>query len=68
MATVNKGAKKKFVERGVLVVLIIVVVITIFVPVGVLIEKFLDIEGRAGSESFNYKESCGNITKEMVSI
>ena len=64
-----EGKLKKFVEQGILFVLIIAVIVAIFAPVGVLIEEFLNIES-GGSGSFNYKESCSNknSTEQMVSI
>ena len=64
-----EGKLKKFVEQGILFVLIIAVIVAIFAPVGVLIEEFFNIES-GGSGSFNYKESCSNknSTEQMVSI
>jgi len=59
--------RKKFVERGILIVIIFVVIIAIFTPIGILIDEFLNIESGSGS-SFSYKESCAISTKEMVSI
>jgi len=57
--------RKKFVERGMLIVIIFVVIIAIFTPIGILIEEFLNIESGSGNRSFNYKESCASST-EMV--
>ena len=53
----RKNSRKKFVERGILIVIILVVIIAIFAPIGVLIEEFLNIEKGAGGP-FNYEESC----------
>ena len=40
--------KRKFVERAILVAIILIVVAGIFAPVGVLIEEFLSIESGGG--------------------
>ena len=58
-----KGRKKAYVERVVLIVIVVAVVVAIFAPVGVLIEEYLNIEsGSRGSLGhaipFNYEESC----------
>ena len=57
-----EGRKRAYVERGVLIVIIVAVVVAIFTPVGVLIEEFLDIESGSGGVGhaipFNYEESC----------
>lgn len=39
--------------------IIFVVVITIFTPVGVLIDEFLNVEDTLNGGEFNYRESCG---------
>ena len=52
--------RRKFVERAILVAIILIVIAGIFAPVGVLIEEFLSIESRGG-ESFDYEESCNHI-------
>ena len=52
--------RRKFVERAILVAIILIVIAGIFAPVGVLIEEFLSIES-GGGESFDYEESCNHI-------
>ena len=58
--SILRGERKKFVERAILVAIILMVIAAIFAPVGVLIEEFLNIESR-GDGSFDYEESCNHI-------
>ena len=59
--SILRGKRRKFIERAVLVAIILIVIAAIFAPVGVLIEEFLNIESRGDGSAFDYEESCSHI-------